>query len=101
MIGPEIKRLRLAAGFSTRQLAEIVYKSPGFITQLEIGFRIPTPETVLTLAIALKADPELLVAAAKTTICDRYDSVLAAWKADPASHFLVASPTEAAAAVRA
>ncbi len=97
MIGSEIKRLRLAAGLSIRELAVIIYKSPGFITQLEIGFRVPTPETVLTLAIALKADPELLSAAAKTTICDRYDAALSAWKADPESHFLVASPTAAAA----
>ncbi len=44
--GPELRRLREAAGISLRQFAECIYYSKSYVSRVETGTRRPSPEFV-------------------------------------------------------
>lgn len=65
VFGQEIKRLRVEAGLSVRELARRVSKSVAYIGNIESQGEIPSAGFVCDLAIALGRDPELLLRLAK------------------------------------
>lgn len=65
--GHKIRRLRQEAGVGLRELARLINKSPGYLSDVELE-RVspPSEEVILRIAIALDADKnELLTAARK------------------------------------
>jgi chromosome partitioning protein len=65
IFGQEIKRLRVEAGFSVRELAHMVSKSTAYIGKIESQGEIPSADFVCKLAMVLGRDPELLLRLAK------------------------------------
>ena len=65
--GETIKNLRIKAGIGLRELARIIDKSPGYLSDVENG-RVPPPSEaiILEIAKALEVDKsELLIVARK------------------------------------
>ena len=59
-LGERIRELRLGAGMSLRRLAELVEKSPPFISDVELGRRFPSEPVLKAIAAALDVDFEEL-----------------------------------------
>lgn len=62
MEGFNLRRLRFSKGFTVSRLAEKSGVSAPTISRLErfLGKRLPDPDTICKLAMALKEDPEAL-----------------------------------------
>lgn len=58
-----LKQLRYNAGYSQRQLAELLYISTTAYQNWELGKSLPAPNKIQTLAEALKVDPQVLTSA--------------------------------------
>jgi len=54
VIGEQVKAVRLAAGLSLRAAAAIAHLSPGYLSQIENGKRVPSQDVVARLARALE-----------------------------------------------
>lgn len=65
IFGQEIKRLRVEANLTVRQLASKVGKSVAYIGKIESQGVMPSPMFICKLAIALGREPELLLRLAK------------------------------------
>jgi transcriptional regulator with XRE-family HTH domain len=63
--GSIIRNLRLNARVGLRELARLIHKSPGYLSDVEIG-RVPPPSeaVILDIARALNADKRKLLKAA-------------------------------------
>jgi transcriptional regulator with XRE-family HTH domain len=48
-----IKRLRGASGLNQAEFARLIDKTPGYISKMEIGDRIPTTEVIETICTKL------------------------------------------------
>lgn len=59
VFGPELRRLRLAAGLTLTQLASSVHYSKGQLSKIETGQKRPTPEFARLCDAALDADGSL------------------------------------------
>ncbi|MPY59200.1 helix-turn-helix transcriptional regulator [Streptomyces spongiae] len=55
VFGPELRRLRLAAGLTLTQLASFVHYSKGQLSKIETGRKRPTPEFARLCDVALDA----------------------------------------------
>jgi transcriptional regulator with XRE-family HTH domain len=64
--GNKLRRLRQEAGVGLRELARLVNKSPGYLSDVELE-RVPPPsqEVIIRIAIALDTDKNDLLMAAK------------------------------------
>jgi transcriptional regulator with XRE-family HTH domain len=64
--GNKIRKLRKQAGIGLRELARLINKSPGYLSDVELE-RVPPPsqEVIIRIAIALDADKDELLTAAK------------------------------------
>ena len=65
VFGQEIKRLRVEAGLSAREMARKVDKSVAYIGKIETQGEIPSADFICNLATALDRDPEFLLVVAK------------------------------------
>lgn len=61
-LGDTIKRLRLASGFSQKELATRLEIDPSYLSHIEAGRREPSMQLVRRLADALSVPPGLLLA---------------------------------------
>jgi transcriptional regulator with XRE-family HTH domain len=59
-LGERIRELRLESGISLRKLAEMVRKSPPFISDIELGRRFPSVPVLKEIATALGVEFEEL-----------------------------------------
>lgn len=64
--GQTLRTLRLDAGIGLRELARLIDKSPGYLSDVELG-NVPPPSegTIVQIAGALAVDKKSLLAAAK------------------------------------
>jgi len=81
----QIKEARLTMGWTVRDLARIIGKSAGYISKVECGIIIPSPEATMAFAIAFDWDDPysfvysvMYIKAGKTRqrIKAEYDAVL-------------------------
>ncbi|MBK6422341.1 MAG: helix-turn-helix transcriptional regulator [Gemmatimonadetes bacterium] len=63
-LGEAIRRLRLAGGYTQKELAERVDSDPTYLSHVESGRREPSLTLLRTLARELKVPPGLLLAVA-------------------------------------
>lgn len=56
-----IKRLRTERGLTVRQLADMVERTPGYISRIEVHGDIPGAELICSLATAFRVSPEDLL----------------------------------------
>jgi transcriptional regulator with XRE-family HTH domain len=68
--GHELRRRRVAAGFSQEQLALNCGLDRTFISLLERGLRQPTLTTLFILADTLQVKPSKLIASVETQLAD-------------------------------
>ena len=64
-LGQRLRELRTDRGLTVRQLAELIDRSPGYISQIEVRNVIPSAALLCTLADVLETDAEDLLARAK------------------------------------
>lgn len=64
-IGNRVRELRQGK-FTVRQLADVLKKTPGYISRIEAQGEIPSAEFICTLATELGANEEELLELAKT-----------------------------------
>ena len=66
IFGKLLRSLRLASGVGLRELARLIEKSPGYLSDVESG-NVPAPsqETIVQIASALNVDKKALLNAAK------------------------------------
>jgi transcriptional regulator with XRE-family HTH domain len=81
--GETIKNLRIKAGIGLRELARIIDKSPGYLSDMENG-RVPPPSEAIILEIA------------KALEVDRSELLIVARKVDPELSAYVAQQPQAA-----
>ncbi len=64
--GEILREIRIDTGMGLRELARLINKSPGYLSDVENG-RVPPPseETIVNMARALKADKQRLLSVAK------------------------------------
>jgi transcriptional regulator with XRE-family HTH domain len=64
--GNKLRKLRIQTGIGLRELARLINTSPGYLSDVELE-RVPPPseEVILRIAIALDADKNELLLAAK------------------------------------
>ncbi|MSR60082.1 MAG: XRE family transcriptional regulator [Planctomycetaceae bacterium] len=65
MLGIAVRGIREKRGFSVRQFAAMLGKTPGYISRIEVRGEIPSPELLLRIAELLEADPNDLLRLAK------------------------------------
>jgi ribosome-binding protein aMBF1 (putative translation factor) len=83
--GSYIKELRSERGVTVRQLADMVRKTAGYISRIEVRGEIPSAELICELADALRVPPQALMDKAtkqvlqrtKQALGDRYETALA------------------------
>jgi transcriptional regulator with XRE-family HTH domain len=75
--GNKLRRLRQEAGVGLRELARLVNKSPGYLSDVELE-RVPPPsqEVIIRIAIALDTDKNDLLMAAKKVDPELSDYVI-------------------------
>jgi transcriptional regulator with XRE-family HTH domain len=59
MVGRNVRRLRLAAGLSQAELAELMGVDRAYVSGLELGQRNPTVLTLWHIAKALEVKPRM------------------------------------------
>ena len=69
--GKRIFELRMAKGLTIRSLAELLGKSPGYLSRVETKDEIPAAELICQLADALGTSPEPLLELAKVDLIRR------------------------------
>src|SRR5205809_1094747 len=62
-----MKRQRMDAGLTVRELAEAVGRSVAYIAKIETGGEIPSPDFICLVAASLSQDPVALLRIAKET----------------------------------
>src|SRR4051812_21906074 len=65
--GQEMKRQRVDAGLTVRELADAVGRSVAYIAKIETGGEIPSPDFICLVAESLSQDPNALLRIAKQT----------------------------------
>jgi transcriptional regulator with XRE-family HTH domain len=75
--GNKLRRLRQEAGVGLRELARLINKSPGYLSDVELE-RVPPPseEVILQIAISLATDKDELLTAAKKVDPELSDYVI-------------------------
>ncbi len=75
--GNKIRELRKQAGIGLRELARLINKSPGYLSDVELE-RVPPPsqEVIIRIAIALDTDKNELLTAAKKVDPELSDYVI-------------------------
>ncbi len=75
--GNKIRELRKQAGIGLRELARLINKSPGYLSDVELE-RVPPPsqEVIIRIAIALDTDKNELLSAAKKVDPELSDYVI-------------------------
>ena len=76
--GDQIREARRRRLLTVRALAQMVGRTPGYISRLETRGEIPSAELICELAAALDDDAEELLAAARSDTVQRTESTLAA-----------------------
>lgn len=71
LVGINVKRLRLAAGLTQEQFAELSGFSQQYLSDLERGRRNPTVVTLFELSQALRSTPVDLITPDAETASDR------------------------------
>lgn len=61
LVGANVKRLRIAAGLSQREVADRMGVDRSYVSGLEQGQRNPTVITLWQLSIALDVEPAVLL----------------------------------------
>src|SRR5215212_2535510 len=69
-VGPQIRRLRKAKGWTVAQLAVYAGMSPSAVSQIETGRRSPTAASMSKLAAALEVEVAALFPLAQTPLPD-------------------------------
>ena len=77
MFGDTLRNYRLKSGVGLRELARMIDKSPGYISDVELE-RVPPPseEVILKIAVALGVDKSELLTAAQKVDPELSDYVL-------------------------
>jgi transcriptional regulator with XRE-family HTH domain len=65
VIGGNVRRYRLAAGFSQEELAARLGLEQSYVSELESGKKNPTAVTLWHIAVALNVKPEMLLKAGR------------------------------------
>ena len=65
VFGDLVKALRLERGLTVSQLADMIARTPGYVSRIEVHGDIPSPELICVLASVLRVPPEKLLQAAK------------------------------------
>lgn len=63
-LGDRVRSARVAAGWSLRELAKRLHKTPSYLSDIENDRRVPSEETLRDLATILGLDFDELMAAA-------------------------------------
>ena len=61
----KLKEFRTKKGLTVREFAEMIGKSPGYVSRIEVRGEVPSPELLCAIASIFKAKPESLLALAK------------------------------------
>jgi transcriptional regulator with XRE-family HTH domain len=64
-LGKKLRDLRKSSGYTVREFAARVHKSPGYISRIEARGEIPSAELLCELAQILGVDPSELLELAK------------------------------------
>ena len=59
LFGAELRRLRIAAGFSLTRMAESLHYSKGYLSKIETGYKQPNPDVARRCDVFLEAGGEL------------------------------------------
>jgi XRE family transcriptional regulator, fatty acid utilization regulator len=71
MLGKRIRELRSKRGLTVRQFAEILGKSPAYVSKIEARGEIPSAELLCIIANSLETDLDELLRLAKKSQLDR------------------------------
>lgn len=64
-LGEKVKALRTEKGYSVRELAQLIGKSPGYVSRIEVRGEIPAAELLCVIAEVFGVEPEELFQLAK------------------------------------
>lgn len=71
-----VREMRKKYRWTLRELAEKVDKTPGYLSRIEMGEEIPSPEFTCYLARALKIKPEELLTLSKRVLMKRAEAII-------------------------
>jgi transcriptional regulator with XRE-family HTH domain len=71
-----VREMRKKHKWTLRELAERVDKTPGYLSRIEMGEEIPSPEFTCYLARALKIKPEELLVLSKRVLMKRAEAII-------------------------
>jgi transcriptional regulator with XRE-family HTH domain len=72
----KVREMRLKHKWTLRELSEKVNKTPGYLSRIEMGEEIPSPEFSCYLARALRIKPEALLVLAKRVLLQRAEAII-------------------------
>ena len=70
-LGQRLRELREQQGFTVRQFAERIERTPGYVSRIEARGEIPSPELLCVIAEAYRIAPEELLELAKECYLER------------------------------
>ena len=71
-----VREMRKKHRWTLRELAERVDKTPGYLSRIEMGEEIPSPEFTCYLARALRVKPEELLVLSKRVLMKRAEAII-------------------------
>lgn len=77
-LSERLRQLRVHGGFTVRELAELLGKTPGYISRIEGRGEVPSPELLCKIAEVYGLDPEPLFKLAKESQLERTERDISA-----------------------
>lgn len=86
-LGKRLRELRKGRGYTVREFAHLLNKSPGYVSRIEARGEIPSPELLCAIAEIYEIQPDALLELAKQMQLKRVEQDIAQRHSDALSLF--------------